>query len=269
MDDTKPMTSKLFSEGTEIRRDVYYHTTGMVNVVMIGDPRNDEWVLMDTGMSNCAASILEIVSERFPRNNRPSAIILTHGHFDHVGGIQELIDEWKTPVYAHPAEFVYLTGQRTYPTHNITRGRKSITRMSAMYRDERVNIGNVLLPLPSAGTLSCLPGWRWIHTPGHSPGHVSLFRESDRVLLAGDAFVTVRADSFYKAIFQKAEINGPPPFFTTDWAVAHDSVKKLAALKPDIAVTGHGPAMEGEELSVGLEELVNEFNEIAVPKYVK
>jgi len=268
MDDTKTMTSNV-SEGTEIRPDVYYHTTGIVNVVMIGDPRGDDWVLMDTGVPNSADSLMEIVSERFPRNNRPSAIILTHGHFDHVGGIQELIEEWKTLVYAHPDEFVYLTGQQTYPKPNVIRGRKLMIRMSTLYADKRINIGEVLMPLPPDGTLPGLPGWTWIHTPGHSPGHVSLFRESDRVLLAGDAFVTVRTDSFYKVIFQKAEINGPPPFFTTDWEIAYDSVKKLAALKPDIAVTGHGPAMEGEELRIGLEELVNEFNEIAVPKYVK
>ena len=268
MDDTKTMTSNV-SEGTEIRPDVYYHTIGIVNVVMIGDPSGDDWVLMDTGIPNSADSLMEIVSERFPRNNRPSAIILTHGHFDHVGGMEELIEEWKVPVFAHPGEFVYLSGQQTYPRPNIPRGRKSMTRMSNIFPDNTVNISSALLPLPQAGNIPGMPGWKWIHTPGHSPGHVSLFRESDKVLLAGDAFVTVRTDAFYKVITEKAEINGPPPYFTTDWEAANDSVKKLAALKPDITVTGHGPAMEGEELRIGLEELVNEFNEIAVPKYVK
>ena len=132
-----------------------------------------------------------------------------------------------------------------------------------------INIASSLVPLPADCTIPGMVGWRWIHTPGHSPGHVSFFRDGDRTLLAGDAFVTIRTDSFYKAIIQKEEINGPPPYFTSDWDAAWESVKKLEALKPALAVTGHGPAMEGEELRSGLEELVNEFDEIAIPKYVK
>ncbi|GFR37325.1 hypothetical protein PRECH8_06210 [Insulibacter thermoxylanivorax] len=88
-----------------------------------------------------------------------------------------------------------------------------------------------------------LPSYRWMHTPGHSPGHVSLFRESDRTLIAGDAFVTVRQDSLYKVLTQQKEINGPPRYLTTDWQAAKESVKRLAALKPAYAVMGHGPPM--------------------------
>ena len=76
--------------------------------------------------------------------------------------------------------------------------------MSISFRTIRVNISSALVALPQTGTIPGLPGWKWIHTPGHSPGHVSLFRESDRVLLAGDAFVTVRTDSFYKVIISKS-----------------------------------------------------------------
>ena len=40
-----------------------------------------------------------------------------------------------------------------------------------------------------------MPGWRWVHTPGHTAGHVSLFRDADRTLIAGDAFVTTKQES--------------------------------------------------------------------------
>ena len=55
-----------------------------------------------------------------------------------------------------------------------------------------------------------MPGWRWIPTPGHTPGHVSLFREADRSLIAGDAFVTVRQDSLYKVVIQQGKSAGRP-----------------------------------------------------------
>ncbi len=269
INDEKFMPLKLSVKGKEVRPDVYYLSTRIVNLVMIGNPREDDWVLMDTGMPNSAKIIMEIISDRFPRNKRPSAIILTHGHFDHVGNIQELIQEWEIPVYAHPSEFVYLTGQQPYPKANVRIQGNLLTRISAMSSYKPINIATSLVPLPSDCTIPGMPGWRWIHTPGHSPGHVSFFRDDDRTLLAGDAFVTIRTDSFYKAIMEKEEINGPPPYFTNDWDAAWESVKKLEALRPALAVTGHGPAMEGEELRSGLEELVNEFDEIAIPKYVR
>ncbi|MNR18936.1 putative metallo-hydrolase YflN [compost metagenome] len=112
-----------------------------------------------------------------------------------------------------------------------------------------------------------MPGWRWIHTPGHTPGHVSLFREKDRALLAGDAFVTVEQDSLYKVITQKKQLTGPPVYFTTDWYAAEKSVRKLEALKPRIVITGHGEPMSGEELTIGLSRLAADFKQIAVPDH--
>ncbi|RZJ35078.1 MAG: hypothetical protein EOO51_07265 [Flavobacterium sp.] len=63
------------------------------------------------------------------------------------------------------------------------------------------------------------------------------------------------------------EINGPPPYLTTDWNAAGESVRKLAALHPLIAVTGHGSAMRGKEFEEGLSELAEKFEELAVPDY--
>jgi len=111
--------------------------------------------------------------------------------------------------------------------------------------------------------------FRWIHTPGHSPGHVSLFRESDGSLIAGDAFTTVKQEYMYKVFTQELEINGPPRYLTTDWEAAKQSVIKLEALKSKVAVTGHGLLMSGEVLTTSLKKLVNEFDQIAVPDYGK
>src|SRR5690606_3658942 len=119
------------------------------------------------------------------------------------------------------------------------------------------------------GSVPSMPGFRWIHTPGHTPGHVSLFREQDRALIAGDAFVTVKQEYLYKVITQQLEISGPPRYLTTDWAAAKESVEKLEALRPAVAVTGHGLPMSGEQLTASLGQLVREFERIAVPDYGK
>lgn len=74
----------------------------ITNVCMVGDPEHPhQWVLVDTGLWNSADGILEAAAERFGEDNKPQSIILTHGHFDHVGSIQELLERWEdVPAYA-------------------------------------------------------------------------------------------------------------------------------------------------------------------------
>src|SRR5690606_39141673 len=108
-----------------------------------------------------------------------------------------------------------------------------------------------------------------IHTPGHSDGHISLFKEKGRLLIAGDAFVTVKQDSLYKVLTQKKEVCGPPVYLTTDWRKAWESVTKLADLQPSIAATGHGKPIHGAALAKGLVDLVKNFQEKAVPSHGK
>ena len=262
-----PMTSVSSRKGRELRPDVYYYTNQIVNIIMVGDPAQGDWILIDAGMPGSGSKILKEAAERFPANSRPKAILLTHGHFDHVGGIVKIIEEWKVPVYAHPLEFPFLTGLRAYPEPDTSVEGGLLAKISSIYPHQPIDIGAVLQPLPEDGSVPGLASWRWLHTPGHSPGHVSFFRETDRTLIAGDAFVTVRSDSMYKVLLQKKEVNGPPRYLTTDWISARESVEKLAALQPQFAVTGHGSAMEGDELKQGLEKLVREFDTMAVPDY--
>jgi glyoxylase-like metal-dependent hydrolase (beta-lactamase superfamily II) len=112
-----------------------------------------------------------------------------------------------------------------------------------------------------------MPGWRWLHTPGHTPGHASFWRESDRTLLAGDAFITTNQESATAVMTQKPEMHGPPTYFTPDWENARRSVEKLAALEPELVVTGHGRAMQGEEMRLALHVLARNFNEVALPEH--
>jgi glyoxylase-like metal-dependent hydrolase (beta-lactamase superfamily II) len=123
--------------------------------------------------------------------------------------------------------------------------------------------------LPPDGSVPDLPGWQWVHVPGHTPGQIALFRQSDRLLISADAFVTVEQDSMYKVLTQKQEVCGPPVYLTTDWDAAYDSVKRLAALNPEIVISGHGTAMQGAELREGLERLVSRWKEVALPAHGK
>lgn len=265
-----PVYSVMSGIGQEVLSDVYCYTNQIVNVVFVGNPAiSDEWVMIDTGMPKSASRLLKVSEERFGENNPPQAIILTHGHFDHVGAVVDLVEKWHVPVYAHEAEIPFLTGKQSYPEPDGSVEGGLVAKMSPMFPNEPINLGKNVEVLPQDGTVPFMPDWRWLHTPGHSPGHVSLFREKDRALIAGDVFVNVKQESLYNVLTQVKEINGPPRYLTTDWDAAKQSVEKVAALNPHVAVTGHGHPVKGQALSEGLERLVQEFDERAVPDYGK
>jgi glyoxylase-like metal-dependent hydrolase (beta-lactamase superfamily II) len=264
-----PMTSVSSGRGHEIKPDVFYYTNQIVNLVFVGNPIHMNWVLIDAGMPGSADEIIKVAESRFGRIP-PKAILLTHGHFDHVGSIVKLLKHWKgSPVYAHPLEFPFITGQQAYPEPDSSVEGGLLAKISSIYPHEPIDISAAVWPLQENNLIRELPSWRWIHTPGHSPGHVSFYRDEDKVLIAGDAFVTVRQDSFFKVLLQKEEVNGPPRYLTTDWDLARQSVTELAALHPEVAITGHGQAMSGTALEQGLQKLSQDFERLAVPKYGK
>src|SRR5690625_4271277 len=264
-----PTTSIASGIGIEVLPDIFCQTIQIVNIVFVGDPQANDFVLVDAGMPHSASKIITMTEDRFGERSKPSAIILTHGHFDQVGAVIELVDQWKIPVYAHELEIPYLTGQKSYPEPDATVEGGMVAKMSPLFPNEPIHLGNHIEVLPKDGSVPHLSQFQWIHTPGHAEGHVSLFREEDKVLLAGDAFVTVKQDSLYKVITQEQEISGPPRYLTLDWEASERSVVKLAGLHPRIAVTGHGLPMSGNELSDNLEYLVENFDQIAVPDYGK
>ena len=101
----------------QIAPDLAYRRLGIVNVVFYGlsDAGDRQWVLVDAGLMGTKSFIQSASAERFGEGARPAAIILTHGHFDHVGVLRDLAEEWDVPIYAHPLQMFYLGGRASYP----------------------------------------------------------------------------------------------------------------------------------------------------------
>jgi glyoxylase-like metal-dependent hydrolase (beta-lactamase superfamily II) len=224
------------------------------------------WTLIDAGLNGSAGRIKRWAAEHFGAA-APNALVLTHAHFDHVGAIDELIESWRVPVYAHREELPYLTGQRAYPPPDPSVGGGMMARMASLYPRGPIDLGGVVRELPADGSVPTLPGWQWVHSPGHTVGHVSLFRDADRTLIVGDAFCTTKQESFWAAVgTQRPELHGPPAYFTTDWDAARDSVQRLAALHPAFIAPGHGQPMAGDDSAESLVELSERFDEVARPE---
>ena len=259
----------------EITPDVARLRIGFVNCFFVGKRRSTydittnatPWALVDAAISPGAARILEVAAERFGDEARPTAIILTHGHFDHVGALEALLGIWDVPVYAHALELPFLTGRADYPPPDPTVAKRGLmARLSPLFPESGIDIRDRVRTLPANGAVPGMPGWRWVHTPGHTPGHVSLFRATDRVLIAGDAVTTTRQESVYAVATQKPELNGPPAYFTIDWDASHRSVSTLASLKPVTLSTGHGQTMRGDDIPRRLAELARDFDTRVRPR---
>lgn len=266
----QPMTSVTSGKGFEVAPDLYCYTVQIVNVIFFGFAgEGNDWVLIDAGMPTSGEKIREEAERRFGKDNPPKAIILTHAHFDHIGGLVDLLEVWDVPVYAHALELPYITGQKNYPEPDTTVEGGMVAKLSFMFPHESINIGSKAHALPDDHTVPFMPGWKWIHTPGHSVGHISMFRNDDHAMIVGDAFVTVIQDELYKVFTQEKEIGGPPRYLTPDWDTAEQSVGILAALRPKIAITGHGVPVVGQWLDENLNKLISNFQSIAVPDYGK
>ncbi|MRH43510.1 MBL fold metallo-hydrolase [Aquibacillus halophilus] len=256
------------AEAEEVLEDLAFYRTLVANVCMIGDPSSGDWVLVDTGVAHYSSRIIAAAEKRFG-NNPPKAIILTHGHFDHVGSAKDLAKFWDVPIYIHTEELDYVTGKETYPPADPTVGGGTLSLLSPIFPQKPVNLKKWIKTLPENGEIPFLEEWKYIHTPGHSPGHIVLFRERDRTLITGDAIVTENPESAVAIFIPLQKVYGPPAYFTSNWDDAEQSAKKLAELEPEVLLTGHGLPMEGDILREQLNELADNFMEQAIPKNKK
>lgn len=241
----------------------WWMRTLLSNVAFLGS--RDHWVLVDAGVRGYDQAIVRAARALFGRRARPQAILLTHAHFDHVGSLRQLLRRWDVPVFVHPLELPYVTGRSSYPPPDPLVGGGAMAWLSRLYPRAPLDLGSRAWVLPANGRVPVLPEWRWIHTPGHTPGHVSFVRDDDRVVVAGDAVVTTRQESLLSVLLQRRVVHGPPAYFTQDWVSAAASVRTIAGLQPATLVTGHGHPLSGPAMQAALSRLAERFEWDEVP----
>lgn len=222
------------------------------------------WTLIDAGVPYSAGLIRSWAEKHF--SGSPVAIVLTHGHFDHVSAAGELAEHWNVPIYAHEHEAPYLTGEKEYPPPDTGAGGGLMSLLSPLYPRGPVDLSARLRLIRGEDEIRPLPNWQVIYTPGHTPGHISFFRGFDRTLIVGDAFCTTKPESFFEStIAQAPELHGPPAYFTSNWENAALSIRRLALLQPHILAPGHGKPLAGAEVEEKFAQFATSFGrEVAV-----
>jgi len=244
-----------------------------VNAYLIDvDPadRSLGWVLVDSGLTGIGAALIErAATARYGENVPPLGIVLTHGHFDHAGSALALARQWRVPIFAHTLEHPYLTGQSSYPPPDPTVG-GALAMLSRTFPYGATDLRPHLMQITAdENEISILPGWRIVHTPGHTPGHLALVRERDGALIAGDALATMDQQSWVKTVTMPQELCGPPAPLTTDWLAAVESVQLLARLKPSMIAAGHGVPMTGADLPAALRAFADRLTPPRTGRYIQ
>ncbi|GAB3133332.1 NAD(P)H-binding protein [Marisediminicola antarctica] len=212
---------------------------------------DSSWVLIDTAGPNRGAEIRSAAETIFGAGSRPAAILLTHLHATHAGSAHELATEWGLPVYVHPAERPLVsTGYKAteHPTGLLNR----LTTQAMSKNTRELDLASIVHAFDPDDGVPGLPDWQCIATPGHTPGHASFFRASDRVLLSGDAVLTVNLNSPAEPSRHRQQVSGPPRFSTWDPHQAAESIERLARLEPRVLAAGHGIPMIGDEVAPAL-----------------
>jgi deazaflavin-dependent oxidoreductase (nitroreductase family) len=144
----------------------------------------------------------------------------------------------------HPDELPLAAGYQPAYAIPLDRWLMPMIRRLPKKTQAKIAVGSDLTAVVRALDLDAgipgLPEWEAIHSPGHTPGHISLYRREDRVLITGDAVVTVDLNSLLGLLTGRRGVFGPPRYSTCDEAAAQRSIAALAALEPQVLATGHG-----------------------------
>jgi hydroxyacylglutathione hydrolase len=187
------------------------------NSYLVGD------VLVDARTRHAARRILSEIE------GRPlGAHLVTHAHADHQGSSAAICRAREVPLWCGDKEIATAESGRTAAAgaNNV------ITRWQERnWAGPGHPVGRALSEGDTVGEFEVL------EVPGHAPGHVALWRERDRTLIAGDVLFNRHP------LTGRAHLSEPPAFFTIDPVTNRASIRRIAALRPRLACFGHGPVL--------------------------
>ena len=202
-----------------------------INAYLLGE------VLVDTGIKQSAATITRALAGR-----SIAAIALTHAHGDHAGAMKRLAAELGVPVWCGAGDREAAETGKQDLARPLSRPRLAGLTHAAVGFDGRP----VDRTLAEGDELT--GGFTVLDTPGHSPGHVSFWRESDRTLICGDVFFNMNL------LTTEPGLRQPPRVLTPAPARNRDSERRLAGLEPSTVGFGHGPVLRDDA-----ERLLHDF----------
>lgn len=201
---------------------------------VIGNPHlivdRDGLTLVDTGTRGSHRRILSYMRQIGRSAGDLRRIVLTHADGDHVGALAALAAASGAAVYASPIEAAALAGGRPSREINLRGGWRLLHGLIRPFLGVPPFEG--IQPIKEGDVLPAIGGLHVVETPGHTPGHLSYYAPIAGVLFAGDSIA-----------FRNGRMRRPFSLATWNEELALASLRKQAALRPDIVCLGHGPVV--------------------------
>ena len=212
----------------EVANGVYQIPNSFVNLYLILEA--DGLTLIDAGIAKSGPKVaLEAIAKLGHRPQDLKQILFTHSDPDHTGGAAELKQTGGPSLQASAHEAGMMAqGKPGRPPNN------AFVRLMVGLMVPRIRAQAADALLEDGQEIPVLGGLRVIDTPGHTPGHVSFYSGSTKILFAGDSLRS-----------EKDKLNFGAGPFTWNLEAGIESVRQLSKLEVDLVCCGHGPVVRG------------------------
>lgn len=202
------------------------HQVDEVNCNVYVIVNGQELIVVDTGMPRSTEKIVDCVRSIGWQPSNISTIVLTHCHVDHVGSAYELKKLTNAKIAIHEDDADFAARKKPLPRPKGVVG-VLFRAASVFFKFTPVQPDITLKENDRLGKLTV------IHTPGHTPGSISLYDPGRSVLFVGDAMR-----------FDQGKVSGPPEWFTLDHEQAVRSIDRISQLNFDVMLSGHGDPLK-------------------------
>jgi glyoxylase-like metal-dependent hydrolase (beta-lactamase superfamily II) len=206
----------------------------------------ESYTMIDCGVPPDAKKIIETLRTHNIDLPNIKTIVLTHSHFDHIGGVAKVVAATGASVLAHADDIPYIQGEKPLPSRSF--GQKMINLLMAKMQSLTQNF-KVDRAVKDGDLVDESAQMTVVHTPGHTPGSISIHlkRSGKEILFCGDAIFNAHP------ITRRSGLQLPMKIVSVDMKAVADSVEKIRAMKIDVLCCGHGaPIFDGTQ-----EKLVN------------
>ncbi|MED1780470.1 MBL fold metallo-hydrolase [Brevibacillus fortis] len=235
---------------------MYNGSAQVITPVLLQDEH--EMILVDCGYPDFLPLLQEAAYKQHLNLGALTKVIVTHHDMDHIGSLAALKRAYPhLEIIAYESEAPYIAGKKT--SLRLQQAQSTLDQLSAdekQQAEQFIHFLQSIEPIAVDRTVTNHEHLPWcggieiVHTPGHMPGHISLYVTASKMLIAGDAVV-----------IENGRLEIANPAYTLDMQEATRSIRNLLEYDIEQLICYHGGVFQGD-IKQALRELIQAYDQI-------